>query len=132
MINAKIKCPYCQAVNPVDYNHKRCGCIVCHQTIKIHKAEVVEPPKDEIIYDSSYDSEGNKIHHTVKGMAICAMLLGSFGVDYFIYGKVLRGLVNILLCWTGGPFVLGIFRGFEIMALEQDQLQDYYDKKARF
>ena len=90
MINAKIKCPYCQAVNPVDYNHKRCGCI------------------------------------------ICAMLLGSFGVDYFIYGKVLRGLVNILLCWTGGPFVLGIFRGFEIMALEPDQLQDYYDKKARF
>ena len=78
MINAKIKCPYCKAVNPVDYNHKRCGCIVCHQTIKIHKAEVVEPPKDEIIYDSSYDSALNKIHHTVKLMSISPMLLRSF------------------------------------------------------
>ena len=127
MINAKIKCPYCQAVNPVDYKNKFCGCIVCHQTIRIHKAEVVVAPKDEIIYDSGYDENGNK-YPSVKSSAFLALLTGTFGIDFFVHHKPLHGFLSKVFCWTGATFVLAIFRFLEIMALEPDEIDDYYNK----
>lgn len=43
--------------------------------------------------------------------AILNILLGDFGVGHFYTGQTLRGVLDIIFCWTGIPAVIGIVEG---------------------
>jgi TM2 domain-containing membrane protein YozV len=43
--------------------------------------------------------------------AILNILLGDFGVGHFYTGQTLRGVLDIIFCWTGIPAIIGIVEG---------------------
>lgn len=43
--------------------------------------------------------------------AILNILLGDFGVGHFYTGQTLRGVLDIIFCWTGIPGIIGIVEG---------------------
>ena len=43
--------------------------------------------------------------------AILNILLGDFGVGHFYTGQTLRGVLDIVFCWTGIPAIIGIIEG---------------------
>ena len=59
-------------------------------------------------------------------MGVFAILTGILGIDLFVKKRYKKGIISILICWTGVSTILGIFRGFDILALEDDQIDDYY------
>lgn len=42
---------------------------------------------------------------------LLAILLGDFGVHHFYTGQTLRGVLDILFCWTGIPAIIGLIEG---------------------
>lgn len=43
--------------------------------------------------------------------AILNILLGDFGVGHFYTGQTLRGVLDLVFCWTGIPAIIGIVEG---------------------
>ncbi len=43
--------------------------------------------------------------------AILSILLGDIGVGHFYTGQTLRGVLDIIFCWTGIPGIIGIVEG---------------------
>ena len=43
--------------------------------------------------------------------AILSILLGDFGVGHFYTGQTLRGVLDVIFCWTGIPAIIGIVEG---------------------
>ena len=43
--------------------------------------------------------------------AILNILLGDFGVGHFYTGQTLRGVLDIIFCWTGIPAIIGLIEG---------------------
>lgn len=43
--------------------------------------------------------------------AILSILLGDFGVGHFYTGQTLRGVLDVIFCWTGIPAIIGIIEG---------------------
>ena len=43
--------------------------------------------------------------------AILNILLGDFGVGHFYTGQTLRGVLDVIFCWTGIPAIIGIVEG---------------------
>ena len=43
--------------------------------------------------------------------AILSILLGDFGVGHFYTGQTLRGVLDLVFCWTGIPAIIGIVEG---------------------
>lgn len=37
-------------------------------------------------------------------------------------------MISLLFFWTGAPVVLAVFRAMEILALEDDEIDEYYRK----
>ncbi|MBQ8703111.1 MAG: TM2 domain-containing protein [Bacteroidales bacterium] len=42
---------------------------------------------------------------------LLAILLGDIGVQHFYTGQALRGVLDILFCWTGVPAIIGLIEG---------------------
>jgi len=61
---------------------------------------------------------------TVAG--ILAILLGCFGVHHFYLGNTGRGVLYLLLCWTGVPSVMGIVDGIMYLTKPEDVFQRCY------
>lgn len=43
--------------------------------------------------------------------ALLNILLGDFGVGHFYTGQTLRGVLDLVFCWTGIPAIIGIVEG---------------------
>lgn len=66
----------------------------------------------------------------VRSRIVCGLLnvfLGAFGAGHFYVGRVGRGWLALLLCWTGIPEVVGFFRGLWQLLLMTD-----YDFARRY
>ena len=42
---------------------------------------------------------------------VLSILLGDIGVGHFYTGQTLRGVLDILFCWTGVPAIIGLIEG---------------------
>lgn len=51
---------------------------------------------------------------------ILAILLGGLGVHRFYAGKILSGILYLLLCWTGIPGILGLIEGILALIRQDD------------
>ena len=60
--------------------------------------------------------------------ALFAILLGTFGIHKFYLGKVGLGIIYILFCWTGIPFIVGIIEGIIYLTKSDDAFEIDYPK----
>ena len=42
---------------------------------------------------------------------VLSILLGDIGVGHFYTGQTLRGVLDIIFCWTGVPAIIGLIEG---------------------
>ena len=42
---------------------------------------------------------------------LLSIFLGDFGVGHFYTGQTLRGVLDIIFCWTGIPGIIGLIEG---------------------
>lgn len=77
------------------------------------------PTEASPIVDASFPTE-NDIYLLTEQLtsnpdriaaAILAILLGDFGIQHFYTGQTLRGILDILFCWTGIPAIIGLVEG---------------------
>ena len=113
------RCPICKATASVDNQKKKFKCIICNNKTPLSMCEVVVPPEVDNEFHGKWFQ--NQIF-----MGVFAILTGIFGIDFFVKKRYKKGIISILICWTGASAILGIFRGFDIMALEDYQIDDYY------
>ena len=113
MARLVIRCPICKATMPVDNKKSKTKCIVCKNKIDIASCEVVVPAE----VDNEYHGKWFNNHLFLGYFTI---LTGIFGVDLFIKKRYGKGIFSILICWTGASMIMGILRGLEILALEDD------------
>lgn len=48
------------------------------------------------------------------------ILLGDIGVGHFYTGQTLRGILDIVFCWTGVPGVIGLIEGIIWLCEDDD------------
>lgn len=53
--------------------------------------------------------------------ALFAFFLGGLGIDLFYRRHILRGILNLLFCWTGIPTILGFIRGIHCLWMDTDE-----------
>lgn len=53
--------------------------------------------------------------------AILTILLGCIGVNKFYEGKVKQGIVSLLFCWTGIPFILSVAEFITVLTEKADK-----------
>ncbi|MBP1732610.1 MAG: hypothetical protein H6Q55_3039, partial [Deltaproteobacteria bacterium] len=51
-----------------------------------------------------------------------------FGIHKFYLGKVGLGIIYILFCWTGIPFIVGIIEGIIYLTKSDDAFEIDYPK----
>jgi len=54
---------------------------------------------------------------------IFALLLGGIGVHNFYMGKIGRGVLDILFCWTGIPEIVAFIQGIIILCGTDDDFE---------
>lgn len=73
----------------------------------------------ETIKDTSFPTENeqqlliDQLTDNPKQVAagVLSILLGDIGVGHFYTGQILRGVLDILFCWTGIPGIIGLVEG---------------------
>ena len=56
--------------------------------------------------------------------SIFALLLGSLGIQEFLLGNNLRGVLGILFCWTGIPAIIAIIQIIQALCSGSDEKFD--------
>lgn len=83
----------------------------------------------ESVNDVSFPMESSMVEYkNIQGCApsqvaagLCSIFLGGLGVGNFIVGRVGRGVLDILFCWTGIPEIVGIIRGIYWLAMTPEK-----------
>ena len=119
MARIVIRCPICKATTSVDNKKKHVRCPLCNNRLPLEACEVVVPPEFE------GEKQGRWFNnHLFLGYFI--FFFGIIGLDFFIKKKIRKGIIAILICWTGVSMIQAIFRGMEVLALEDNEINDYY------
>ena len=58
--------------------------------------------------------------------ALFAIFLGGFGIHKFYLGKVFQGVLYLLFCWTGIPFVVGFIEGIVYLVMSEQSFANKY------
>ena len=54
------------------------------------------------------------------GYALLAIFLGGLGAQYFYAGKIFKGVLCLLFCWTGIPEIWGFICGIIALTKKED------------
>lgn len=60
---------------------------------------------------------------------VLGILLGHLGIHQFYLGKIGRGILCILFCWTGIPGIVGIIEGIMYLVMDEKKFEEKYCKK---
>lgn len=58
--------------------------------------------------------------------AILAIVFGGLGVHKFYLGKMVWGIVYLLLCWTGIPSIVGFVEGLIYLCTSDKEFEKKY------
>lgn len=122
MARIVVKCPICYAKSSYDNKKKFFKCPICSNRVKLNECEIVEQAEEKEVLHGKW-------FHNHLFLGYFTFFAGIFGIDFFIKKCYKHGIISLLLCWTGASMIMGIFRGFEILALEDDEIDDYYKNK---
>lgn len=119
MARVVIRCPICKSTMSVDNRKKHVKCEICHNKLTLTSCEIVVAPE----FDNEYHGRWFN-NHIFLGYFI--FFTGIFGIDFFIKKRYRKGIISILVFWTGVSMIQAIFRGMEVLGLEDDEIDDYY------
>ncbi|MEO4055639.1 TM2 domain-containing protein [Solibacillus sp. CAU 1738] len=54
---------------------------------------------------------------------LLAIFLGAFGIHKFYMGKIGRGILYLIFCWTYIPAIIGFFEGIIYLASNEHNFQ---------
>ena len=66
------------------------------------------------------------IKQTTAG--IFAILLGGIGVQHFYTGQILRGVLDVLFCWTYIPAIIGFVEGLIWLCDDEEEWKRRVEK----
>lgn len=72
-----------------------------------------------------YDNDSRYVLKRKLIAGALGIFFGSFGAHKFYLGKTFWGVLYLLFCWTGIPFIVGLVEGVRYIFMSQD---DFYDK----
>ena len=82
----------------------------------------------EAFKDASFPTENNYDYTVVDlsknpdkiAAGVLNILLGDIGIGHFYTGQTLRGILDILFCWTGIPAIIGLVEGIIWLCEDDD------------
>ena len=80
--------------------------------------------------NSPNQNRPNKKPVSRKTAAILAILLGTFGIHKFYLGRIIQGIIYLLLCMTGISTCLGIVEGIIYFAVGEERFNDKYNNPS--
>jgi hypothetical protein len=94
-----------QTTNTILYENIESKTIVdsCFDAIK--GASFLTEEEQQLLIDQLSDNP-NQV-----AAGVLSILLGDIGVGHFYTGQTLRGVLDILFCWTGVPAIIGLVEG---------------------
>ena len=94
-----------QTTNTILYENIESKTIVdsCFDALK--GASFLTEEEQQLLIDQLSDNP-NQI-----AAGVLSILLGDIGVGHFYTGQTLRGVLDILFCWTGVPAIIGLVEG---------------------
>lgn len=94
-----------QTTNTILYENIESKTIVdsCFDALK--GASFLTEEEQQLLIDQLSDNP-NQI-----AAGVLSILLGDIGVGHFYTGQTLRGVLDILFCWTGVPAIIGLIEG---------------------
>lgn len=126
------KCPQCGA--PVDSslsNCKYCGEKLYHEQQAPMQQPVQQPVYQQPVYeqavppyrgaDPGVDPSWPMKNKTVAGLL--GIFLGGFGIHKFYMGKIGKGILYLLFCWTYIPGIIGFIEGIIYLASNEHNFQ---------
>lgn len=66
------------------------------------------------------------IKRTTAG--ILSILLGGIGIGHFYVGQILRGILDILFCWTYIPSLIGLIEGIIWLTDSDEEFNNKFNK----
>ena len=58
--------------------------------------------------------------------AVLAIVFGGLGAHKFYLGKMVWGIVYLLLCWTGIPTIIGFIEGLIYLCTSDQEFEKKY------
>ena len=103
-----------QTTNTILYENIESKTIVdsCFDAIK--GASFLTEEEQQLLIDQLSDNP-NQI-----AAGVLSILLGDIGVGHFYTGQTLRGVLDILFCWTGVPAIIGLVEGIICLCDSED------------
>ncbi len=123
-------CPQCGA--PVAANAVKCD--YCNAPIA-NNAQPVNPvvnpvnpaqPQVVVVQNGGYNERANWPIKNKLVAGLLAILLGGIGVHKFYLGESGKGVLYLLLCWTGIPAIIGLIEGITILTSTDENFQIKY------
>lgn len=53
--------------------------------------------------------------------SLIAIFLGELGIQEFLLGNTLRGILGIVFCWTGIPYIIAIIQTVKALCSGSDE-----------
>jgi TM2 domain-containing membrane protein YozV len=65
-----------------------------------------------------------------RPFAIClALILGGLGIQHFYLGNIGLGILCMLFCWTGIPFILAFIHALMLLSMSERKFHEKYGDK---
>ena len=123
------ECPSCGA--SVALNETECK--YCGEALAVQPQQYQAPqPPQQPQYQTYPRYEAPSIPLTNKNKtaaAVLAILLGSFGAHKFYLGRVGKGILYFLFCWTYIPGIIGIIEGIKYIKADEIEFYNKYVRK---
>ena len=73
-----------------------------------------------ILKENSNNTDLSSKNPNKIAAGVLNILLGDIGVGHFYTGQTLRGILDIVFCWTGVPGVIGLIEGIIWLCEDDD------------
>lgn len=60
--------------------------------------------------------------------AILAIFIGGLGIHKFYLGKILPGIIYLVLCWTCIPSIIAFIEGILFITMSESEFNRKYNK----
>ena len=73
----------------------------------------------------------NKKRINKNAAGVLSILFGHFGIGHFYTGQILRGVLDIIFCWTTIPTIIGIVEGVVWLCESENEFQERVSRWQR-
>lgn len=138
----KMKCPNCGGDKITAIDETMVKCMYCgtifnikednslNVTQQVNKAEAPFPEKEHVWTEGNADNRTTQIKIVGKNKlvaALLAILLGGLGLHKFYFGKIGKGILYLVFCWTYIPSIIGLIEGIIYLSMSDEDFNRKYN-----